>query len=116
MVKVGFSAVPRNSTVARMATYYRVPGETVIPGLREIEKRDLKQASRLIRAYLARFDMAPLMSNKEVEHQLFSGKGKDVDGKRVGQVTWTYVVEVRYPLFLPSPPFRKTHHSLSSRS
>ncbi|GAA5822610.1 hypothetical protein JCM11251_004315 [Rhodosporidiobolus azoricus] len=93
LVKLGFSAVPRNSTVARMATYYRVPGETTIPGLREIEKRDLKQASRLIRAYLARFDMAPLMSNKEVEHQLFSGKGKDVDGKREGQVTWTYVVE-----------------------
>ncbi|BGP13671.1 hypothetical protein JCM10213_002239 [Rhodosporidiobolus nylandii] len=94
LVKLGFSAVPRNSTVARMATFYRVPGETTIPGLREMEKRDLKQASRLLRAYLARFDMAPLMSNKEVEHMLLAGRGKEgLDGKRTGQVVWTYVVE-----------------------
>ncbi|BGO97503.1 Glycylpeptide N-tetradecanoyltransferase [Rhodotorula toruloides] len=93
LVKLGFSAVPRNSTVARMATYYRVGGETAIPGLRELEKRDLKQASRLLRAYLARFDMAPMLSNKDVEHALLTGRGKDVNGKREGQVTWTYVVE-----------------------
>ncbi|GAA6004791.1 hypothetical protein JCM10207_001015 [Rhodosporidiobolus poonsookiae] len=93
LVKVGFSAVPRNSTVARMSMHYKVPTETALPGLREIEKRDLKQASGLLRAYLARYDMAPLMSNKEVEHALFAGRGKDVDGKREGQVVWTYVVE-----------------------
>ncbi|GAA5861642.1 hypothetical protein JCM8547_000692 [Rhodosporidiobolus lusitaniae] len=95
LVKLGFSAVPRNSTVARMATYYRVPTETTIPGLRELEKRDLKQASRLLRAYLARFDMAPLVSNKEVEHALWAGRGREVGKgeKREGQVVWTYVVE-----------------------
>ncbi|GAA5933143.1 glycylpeptide N-tetradecanoyltransferase NMT1 [Sporobolomyces koalae] len=93
LVKLGFSAVPRNSTVARMATYYRVPNETTIPGLREIEKRDLKRASRLLRAYLARFDCAPMLSNKEVEHALWSGRGVDVAGKRTKQVVWTYVVE-----------------------
>ncbi|GAA5888023.1 hypothetical protein JCM16303_000183 [Sporobolomyces ruberrimus] len=93
LVKLGFSAVPRNSTIARMSTYYRVPTETTIPGLREIEKRDLKQASRLLRAYLARFDCAPMLSNKEVEHALWSGRGKDEGGKRKGQVVWTYVVE-----------------------
>ncbi|GAA6024956.1 hypothetical protein JCM11491_001316 [Sporobolomyces phaffii] len=93
LVKLGFSAVPRNSTIARMATYYRVAGEPSIPGLREIEKRDLKQASRLLRAYLARFDCAPMLSNKEVEHALWSGRGKEQGGKRTGQVVWTYVVE-----------------------
>ncbi|GJN88755.1 hypothetical protein Rhopal_001723-T1 [Rhodotorula paludigena] len=93
LVKVGFSAVPRNSTVARMAAHYRVPTETSIPGLRELEKRDLKQASRLLRAYCARFDVAPLLSNKEIEHALWAGRGKDVGGKREGQVTWAYVVE-----------------------
>lgn len=94
LVKLGFSAVPRNSTVARMSTYYRVPAEPTLPGLRELEKRDLKQASRLIRAYMARFDMAPLLSNKDIEHALWTGRGKDVNGKREGQVTWAYVVEV----------------------
>lgn len=100
LVKLGFSAVPRNSTIARMSTYYRVPTETTIPGLREIEKRDLKQASRLLRAYLARFDCAPMLSNKEVEHALWSGRGKDEGGKRKGQVVWTYVVEVSFVILL----------------
>ncbi|GAA5993011.1 hypothetical protein JCM5350_004317 [Sporobolomyces pararoseus] len=97
LVKLGFSAVPRNSTIARMSTYYRVPNETSLPGLREIEKRDLKQCSRLLRAYLARFDCAPMLSNKEVEHALWAGRGRDepgsTNGKRKGQVVWTYVVE-----------------------
>lgn len=67
----------------------------MVPGLREMEKRDLKQVSRLLRAYLARMDMAPLLSNKDIEHAMFAGRGKDVGGKREGQVTWAYVVEVR---------------------
>ncbi|ORY78456.1 Myristoyl-CoA:protein N-myristoyltransferase, N-terminal domain-domain-containing protein [Leucosporidium creatinivorum] len=93
LVKTGFSAIPRNSSLARMVQHYKMPEETKIPGLREIRKGDLKQASRLLRAYLARFEMAPVMSNKEVEHALWSGRGRDEGGKRVGQVVWTYVVE-----------------------
>ncbi|GAA6063044.1 hypothetical protein JCM10212_001107 [Sporobolomyces blumeae] len=93
LVKLGFSAIPRNSTVARMTNYYKVPTTTSVPGLREIEKRDLKQASRLLRAYMARFDCAPMLSNKEVEHALWAGRGTDEGGKRKGQVVWTYVVE-----------------------
>ncbi|KAM0749018.1 N-myristoyl transferase [Meredithblackwellia eburnea MCA 4105] len=93
LVDTGFSAVPRNMTLARLVLQNKLPEGTSIPGLREVEKRDLKQVSRLLRAYLARMDMAPLVSNREVEHALFAGRGKDVDGKRVGQVTWCYVVE-----------------------
>lgn len=97
LVKTGFSAIPRNSSLARMVQHYKMPEEPKIPGLREIRKGDLKQASRLLRAYLARFEMAPVMSNKEVEHALWSGRGREEGGKRVGQVVWTYVVEVRLP-------------------
>jgi len=93
LVKTGFSAVPRNSTVARMINQYKRPDATSLAGLREMEKKDLKEVARLLRAYLARFEMAPLLSNKEVEHALLAGRGRDVDGKRVGQVTWAYVVE-----------------------
>ncbi|KAK4053683.1 glycylpeptide N-tetradecanoyltransferase [Microbotryomycetes sp. JL201] len=93
LVKTGFSAIPRNSSVARMISHYKLPDQVKIPGLREIRKGDLKQAGRLLRAYLARFDMAPLLTNKDVEHALWAGRGKEVDGKRVGQVVWTYVVE-----------------------
>lgn len=93
LVKTGFSAIPRNSSMARMISHYKTPEQTSIPGLREIKKGDLKQAARLLRAYLARFDMAPQLNNKEVEHALWAGRGREVDGKRVGQVVWTYVVE-----------------------
>jgi glycylpeptide N-tetradecanoyltransferase len=100
LVETGFSAIPRHLTMARMIRQYKLPEETTIVGLREVEKRDLKQVGRLLRAYLARMDMAPLLSNKDIEHALFSGRGKDVGGKRVGQVTWSYVIEVRTVLSL----------------
>ncbi|KAL8283305.1 hypothetical protein RQP46_005715 [Phenoliferia psychrophenolica] len=93
LVETGFSSLPRHLTMARMVRQYKLPEVTAMKGLREAEKRDLKQIGRLLRAFLARMDLAPLVSNKEVEHALFAGRGKDVDGKRVGQVTWCYVVE-----------------------
>ncbi|GAA5911604.1 glycylpeptide N-tetradecanoyltransferase NMT1 [Sporobolomyces salmoneus] len=93
LVKLGFSAIPRNSTIARMSTYFRVPAEPQMEGLRELEKRDLKQVGRLLRNWMARFECAPVLSNREIEHALWSGRGRDVDGKRVGQVVWTYVIE-----------------------
>lgn len=80
--------------MARLINDCRVPAETKLPGLREMEKRDVKAVARLLRAYLARMDMAPLLKNKEVEHALLGGRGKDVNGKRVGQVVSAYVVEV----------------------
>ncbi|KAK4693083.1 glycylpeptide N-tetradecanoyltransferase, partial [Phenoliferia sp. Uapishka_3] len=93
LVELGFSSLPRSMTMARMIRTFKLPEVTALKGLREVERRDLKQCGRLLRAYLARMDLAPLVSNKEVEHALFSGRGKDVGGKRVGQVTWSYVVE-----------------------
>ncbi|KAI5479326.1 glycylpeptide N-tetradecanoyltransferase [Pseudohyphozyma bogoriensis] len=93
LVDAGFTSIPRNSTMARMMRHYKVPETTTIPGLREIEKKDLKAVGRLLRAFLARMDLAPLLSNKDVEYALWNGRGKDVNGKRVEQVTWTYVVE-----------------------
>ena len=79
----------------RLTRMYKVAEATVLPGIREMERKDLKAVGRLLRAFLARMDMAPLLSQKDVEHTLFAGSGKDVGGKRVGQVVWTYVVEVR---------------------
>lgn len=91
---VGFSSLPQGQTMARIVRKFKVAEQTTVPGLREMEKKDLKQVGRLLRAFLARMDMAPLLSGKDVEHTLFAGRGKTVEGKRVGQVTWTYVVEV----------------------
>lgn len=93
LVETGFSAVPATSTLHRMQRYFAIPEQVTTPGLREMEKKDLKAVGRLARAYLARSDVAPLLSNKDIEHQLYAGRGREVDGRRVGQVVWTYVVE-----------------------
>lgn len=97
LVELGFSGVPRSTTLARLVVKNRVADTTTIPGLREIEDRDAQQVGDLLRAYLARFDLSPVMSDEEVLHNFYSGKGAGpVDpatGWRKGQVTWTYVVE-----------------------
>ena len=98
LVEVGFSGVPRSTTLARLIVKNRVPDVTASPGLREIEDRDAQQVGDLLRAYLARFDLSPVMSDEEILHNFYSGKGSGpvdpVTGWRKGQVTWTYVVEV----------------------
>ena len=98
LVETGFSGVPRSTTLARLVMKNKVDDMPAIPGLREIEQRDAKEVGELLRAYLARFDMSPVMSDEEIQHNFFSGKGTgEVDpttGWRQGQVTWSYVVEV----------------------
>lgn len=78
----------------------KVPETPSMAGLREIEDRDLKQVADLLRAYLSRFDIAPVMSDDEVQHNFLSGRGdmrmkQSTSEPRPEQVTWTYVVEVR---------------------
>ena len=56
---------------------------------------DVPQVASLLRRYLARFQIYQTFSHdSEVEHWFLSGMGREVDGKRVEQVVWTYVVEV----------------------
>ena len=99
LVDTGFSSLPRSTTLARLIMKNKVADSKILPGLREIEDRDLKQVGDLLKAYLARFDIAPVMSEDEIRHNFFSGKGNgsisSTSGRRADQVTWTYVVEVR---------------------
>ncbi|TFK42493.1 N-myristoyl transferase [Crucibulum laeve] len=98
LVDTKFSYVPRNMTLARMVRVNKVPTSTSIPGIREIEEKDVVAVSDLFSRYMKRFDMAPLFSVDEIRHQFMSGKGRGSvgdggPGRREGQVTWTYVVE-----------------------
>lgn len=72
-----------------------------LSGLREIEEKDILQVSLLYTKYMQRFQLAPLFDVDEVRHQFTSGKGTGEmgdagPGRRPGQVTWTYVVEVEF--------------------
>lgn len=83
-----------------------VPETTTIPGAREMEDKDVLQLASLFTKYMRRFGLAPIFNVEEIKHQFLSGKGEgDIGdggpGRRRGQVTWTYVIEVnsttRYP-------------------
>lgn len=86
--EVGFSPLPPNMTKTRMVAKYALPDVTKTEGLREMEKKDVKQVTELVKKYLLRFDMAPDMDETEIEHWFVNTiEGKD-------RVVWTYVTEV----------------------
>jgi glycylpeptide N-tetradecanoyltransferase len=99
LVDLGFSGVPRYKTLAGMIRENVLPTKTSTLGLREMELKDSPAVAQLLRKYMSRFDLAPVFSDEEVLHNFTSGRGtgESVDGRRPGQVVWTYVVEVRPP-------------------
>lgn len=86
-------------TIARLVKQYAIASHPRIPGFREMVKDDIPQVGDLLRRYLTRFDVAQLFtSDAEVEHWFLSGQGREEGGKRIEQVVWAYVVEVRFLL------------------
>jgi len=80
----------------------KVPATPILAssGLREMEERDVAQVADLYARYMTRFEMVPVMTVEEVRHQFLSGRGRGElgeggEGRREGQVTWAFVVEVR---------------------
>ncbi|KAJ7304546.1 N-myristoyl transferase [Mycena albidolilacea] len=97
LLDVGFTFVPRNMTVARMIRMNTVP-DTPTLKVRPIKDKDVVSVAALFTRYMRRFDMVPVMGLEDVQHQFLSGQGTGNigdggEGRRVGQVTWTYVVE-----------------------
>ncbi|KAJ6496956.1 N-myristoyl transferase [Mycena vitilis] len=97
LLEVGFTFVPRNMTAARMIRMNKVPDIPTL-SVRPIEEKDLVPVADLFTKYMRRFDMVPVMSLDDARHQFLSGQGTGKigdggEGRRVGQVTWTYVVE-----------------------
>lgn len=101
LVDVGFTYIPRNSTLARMIRLNKLPAVPHLAGagLREMSERDIPQVAALYTRYMERFTMSPIMDLDELKHMFLSGLGegpapKDWAGRREKQVVWAYVVEV----------------------
>ncbi|KAF7366922.1 Glycylpeptide N-tetradecanoyltransferase [Mycena sanguinolenta] len=93
LLAVGFTSVPRNSTVARMTRIHKLPDATTLK-VRPMEEKDVDSVAELFARYMERFDMAPLMTLAEIRHNFLSGQGSGSGpGRQPDQVTWTYVVE-----------------------
>jgi len=101
LVDTRFCYVPRHMTLARMVRLNKVASETSLPGLREMEEKDVVAVAHLYTQYMKRFDTAPLFDVDECRHQFLSGRGHGElgsggPGRRKNQVTWSYVVEVSH--------------------
>uniref|UniRef100_H3DLY1 Glycylpeptide N-tetradecanoyltransferase n=1 Tax=Tetraodon nigroviridis TaxID=99883 RepID=H3DLY1_TETNG len=92
LVEVKFSHLSRNMTLQRTMKLYRLPDSTKTPGLRPMERRDIRQVTELLEKYLKRFQLAPSMTEEEVSHW-FLPQDNIID---------TYVVEVAG--LHPNPP------------
>lgn len=83
LVEVGFSSLPANTPMARYVKLLKLPGETSVKGLREMQAGDVKVVYELLNAYLSKFDVHLHFSEAEVAHFLLPRPG----------VVDTYVVE-----------------------
>lgn len=84
---VGFSPLPHGSTKQRQIVRYKLPEQTLTPGLREVEAKDIDTVVDLLQRYLKRMDMAQEFSPEEFRHWMCPAvKPKE-------QVVWSYVVE-----------------------
>jgi glycylpeptide N-tetradecanoyltransferase len=104
LVEINFCQVPRDMTLSSMVEANKVADTTSLPGLREMVLSDIPQVADLFRRYQGRFDLAPEYSVEDIEHHFLSGRGNGSVGqgglgRRTGQVTWTYVVEVTFLSF-----------------
>ena len=67
---VGFTRLPPRMTMARAVRLHALPAEPRTPGLRPMVGADAPAVGALLRAYLARFPFAPVLSDAEVAHCL----------------------------------------------
>lgn len=90
LVEIGFSAVPHGMTMAQHEARYALPSTTSVRGLRPIRPADVPAVARLLRRYMARFDMAPRFTDAEVQHMFIRAPPQMEDTQ---PVIWAYVVE-----------------------
>ena len=90
-------------TLARLKRLHKLQTSTSLKGLREMDEKDIVAVTDLFTRYMTRFEMVPIYAVEEFRHQLLSGMGEGKMGsggvgRRTGQVTWSYVVEVNCTL------------------
>ena len=88
LFEVGFSGLPPHSTKQRQIAKNNLPPTIALKGLRPLAKKDVKAVQSLLERYLARFEMAPKMTNEEIEHWLVYDETSKEE-----QVIWAYVLE-----------------------
>lgn len=83
LIDIGFSRLQPRMTLARTIKLYKVATETQIPGIRQMEQKDVPQVCALLTKFLDKFKLHQVFSEAEVGHILLPRAG----------VVYSYVVE-----------------------
>lgn len=75
LIDVGFSHLGPRMTMTRTIKLYKVPSETQIPGMREMQKKDVKRVHELVNNYLKKFPLHPEFTAPEIEHWMLPREG-----------------------------------------
>jgi len=75
LIDVGFSHLGPRMTMARTIKLYKVPDTTQLPGMREMEPRDVLRVSELVTGYLKKFPLHPEFTPEEVAHWMLPRDG-----------------------------------------
>jgi len=95
LIDVGFSSLPKNMPMARYIKMQKIKEETVIPGIRAMEKKDVKAVHQLLNDYLKKFSLSIQFTADEVEHFLIPRENviesfvieSEVEGNKKKQIT-----------------------------
>lgn len=75
LIDVGFSHLGPRMTMARTMKLYKVPEKPQLPGMREMEPKDVKRVFELVSGYLSQFTLHPEFEEQELAHWMLPRKG-----------------------------------------
>eukprot|EP00854_Cymbomonas_tetramitiformis_P019533 gene19533-23360_t len=70
LIEVGFSSLHPRMTMSRTIKFYKLPNKPVTPGFRQMSEADVPAVTKLLKAHLAQFGLAPVMSEADIRHWL----------------------------------------------
>jgi len=75
LIEVGFSRLPPRTTMTRTIKMFKLPETTTVPGFRPMQKKDVAQVTKLLKAYLAKFDLVQDYDQHDVAHWMLPRDG-----------------------------------------
>ncbi|CAG8769503.1 9776_t:CDS:2, partial [Gigaspora rosea] len=84
LIETNFSRLPHNTTMSRLVKKFKLPSETLTPGIRPMQEKDVTAVRILLNEYMNKFNFVAVFKNDEdVRHWILTKEN----------VVWSYVVE-----------------------
>lgn len=75
LIEVGFSHLGQRMTMARTIKLFKVPDKPQLPGMREMEAKDVPRVHELVSGYLKKFALHPEFEADEIAHWMLPREG-----------------------------------------